>query len=116
MTDDDDGRGNVFPFDPRKNARTTDPDTSKAAAYRLRANAQRWQLLRAFHMCGPMTMDEAAAYTGLPRWGVGKRVSELRGYELLDDTGQRRPGASGRAQIVSRITAAGVAVLQGRAS
>ena len=84
-------------------ARTTDPDTSHAAGDQLSKSNRET-------MCGrllaqirlrPLTAEQAAEAAGYaPQDGAWKRVSDLRNAGLVVDSGLRRPGRSGRSQIV----------------
>jgi len=92
-----------LPLDwPRSHARRTDPDTSHAAAQRVSTAASNCAaLLRAFRAApAGLTAEEAAAVAGIDPWAASKRVSDLVREELVSDTGQRRPGRSGRPQRV----------------
>ena len=104
----------VFPFDPAAHARRTDPDTSHAAARKLRVGTQLWETLRAFRDAGPMTNDEVTAYLGFDaaRHGPWQRVSDLTNLGHIADTGERRPGLSRRMQMVRAITPRGRMVLE----
>lgn len=82
-----------------RHARLDDPDTSHAAARTVDPRALAGRLLAAI-TDRPSTVEEAAASTGIDRWAASKRVSDLRIGGLVEDSGVRRPGASGRAQIV----------------
>lgn len=94
-------------------ARTSDPETSHAGAsdVRLRAGSQKALLLVVFqaHPNG-LTADEAGRLSGLEHTGYWKRVSDLLRagllVEALDSSGYpaTRPGRSGSAQRVLRIT------------
>ena len=87
-------------------ARRTDPKTSQDAAASMREPSKglRAELLAAYRSRpAGLTMDEAAAIAGIPTWGASKRISELRAAGLIVDSGETRPGASGRMQTVYRI-------------
>lgn len=99
-------------LEPRTHARRSDPDTSRAAARELsdRATMMR-RLLRAYAV-RPMTAEEAASACGYTaESGAWKRVSDLALHGFIEDTGARRPGHSGRAQMVRQITLEGVRAL-----
>jgi len=111
LTDPDyDGNPTLFDaaLDPHTHARTTDPDTSSAAARRLSdKRTMMRRLLRAFE-AGDSTAEEVAARCGYTAAdGAWKRVSDLRNAGWVEDTGHRRPGSSGRQQMVLAITDAG---------
>lgn len=97
-------------------ARSTDPDTSHAAARRLtRADSMRAKLLRTYCQHGGLTAEEASEFAGYgPADGAWKRVSDLRNLGYLCDSGLRRVGTSGRQQVVLQATPAGrAAYLEG---
>ncbi len=91
--------------EPRTLARRRDPDTSKAAAGRVRefAQAHREQILRALrdHPEG-LTVHEIAAFTRLDAHAIGKRMNELQADALvyvmrgLFSEELTRPSPSGR--------------------
>lgn len=98
----------TFDIDPWEHARRTDPDTSLGAAFRLRGSkTQMRRLLVAYRYCGDLTCEESAAFAGYQHEKATKRVSDLRRLGLIEDTGERRIGTSGRAQMICRITTAG---------
>jgi len=104
-------------------ARSTDPETSKAAARLLggKAGTMRRRLLDYYGIVGSVrpsdtrwgaTAEEATedcGYTAAD--GAWKRVSDLLNAGLLEDTGRTRAGSSGRQQRVLRITEKGRAAL-----
>ena len=97
------------------NVRRTDPDTSHAAAGRLSSKAQAFALLRTFKWID-RTAEEAAVAAGLLNGNhYTKRISDLIRDGLLEDTGARRAGSSGRAQRVLRPTKAGLRALEAAA-
>lgn len=102
-------------LDPRKHARTTDPDTSQAAARRLSdARTQMRRLLAAYLYAGASTCEESAAYAGYQHERATKRVSDLLRDGFIEDTGERRRGTSGRLQMICRITDKGRKALDDR--
>lgn len=103
-------KNNVIVPDPRTLARVTDPETSQTAAWRLsgKAGTMRRVLLECYTHDGGMTAEEAAIRAGFTAEdGAWKRVSDLLNAGLLEDTGETRPGRSGRQQRVLRITTTG---------
>lgn len=80
------------------------PDTSVAAAEALQDDAPRLrrEVLRAISAAGPagLTADEAAARLRLSPLSTRPRCTELRAAGLIEDSGARRPNASGRRAIV----------------
>ena len=93
-----------------KNARTTDPDTSKNAylLHTPRKDSQAAKLL-AMYKRKPtgLTADEAAERAGLLNVGYWKRVSDLHRDGFIQDTDITRPGKSGAKQTVRTITPLG---------
>ena len=90
-------------------ARSADPDTSHAAARSMVAAQPSIQERILEALTQPMTQFELARATGLRPEQVHKRLSELaRGNPdekiapLIDDTGERRVGDTGRLCIVWR--------------
>lgn len=95
-------------LDPRTHARRADPDTSHEAAARLSDKTTILRNLLDAFMDGPLTADEAALVAGYaPTSGAWRRVSDLTVRGLVEDTGDTRPGVSGRPQMVRGITEAG---------
>ena len=100
---------------PERNARNSDPETSKAASRSsaVRAGGQQVVLLRAYYRAGErgLTSEEAGEASGIliskPRSCYWKRVSEMRQNGLLEVTDETRQSSCGEAQRVLRITAAG---------
>lgn len=90
-------------------SRTTDPETSKAAAVRVDAAFMRGKLLAVFAR-GEHTAEEASRAAGYtPADGAWKRVSDLKNLGLIEPTGTTRTASSGREQAVMRVTAKGLA-------
>ena len=86
-------------------ARTTDPNTAKAAAIRNRprAGSQRERLYAAVRSAGPrgMTAEEAAGKTGIRLNSASTRMSELvRGDWLAESHGGTRKTSGGEQAIV----------------
>jgi len=84
--------------------RTTDPDTSREAAESI--NVNRMESIVLFHIwnSGPngVTQDELLAELS-PHYRystVTSRPAALKRKGLVVDSGERRPGVSGRSQIV----------------
>jgi hypothetical protein len=101
-------------LDPRTHARTADPDTSHEAARRLTSKATMMRtLLRTYDYWGWLTTDEAIGRAGYrAEAGAWKRISDLAMHGFIEDAGPRRPGLSGRLQIVRRITDKGRKALE----
>lgn len=93
-------------------SRNTDPTTSHQAAKAItvKAGTQRAHLLAAFAELVDGTDEEAMARAEWvsPSSEYSKRCSELREVGMIEPTGETRPGRSGQARIVSRITPKGL--------
>ena len=109
----------TFPDEAPGRHRIPDHSTSIAGAkdVAFRAGSQKAKLLRAFarlHAADPAagyTNDEAQVAAGLSaRSCYWHRVTELVASELVEETGETRPGESGSAQKVRRITDKGLEV------
>lgn len=96
--------------EPHTKARSTDPDTSHAAAAYPRGSSQRWRILRAHYLedLGGLTDEEL--HRRLPDMRLNSlttRRSELAGAGWLYDTGERREASGGVDQIVWKMTDVG---------
>lgn len=91
-------------FDPSRLARSTDPDTSHAAAKgaSVRGPSQRTQVWQALKELKEATDFEIASYLGILRSSAGKRRQELTDLGLIEATTKRRPTDTGSAAIVWR--------------
>ncbi len=69
------------------------------------ASTLREQALRSLKECGPMTADECADWMFISILAIRPRFSELRVLGIIEDTGLRRPNASGHRATVWRIKA-----------
>lgn len=106
-------------FDAIEHVRATDPDTSRDAALSIRecvgdqCRLVLTSLLEAERRSGRgATAHEIVmrlAYTGrAPQQSVvARRLTDLRNAGLIEDTGERRPGGSGRNLIVWASTTEG---------
>lgn len=100
--------------DPARDVRTTDPDTSRQAAYDQQNNsrANRRKALRFYYESdredGWAAFEFEAAvpegYAGSCYW---KRLSELRDMGYIAEVGRRTNPATKQPQIVNRITGLG---------
>ena len=105
-----------LPFEswlPEPRSRRRDPETSTAAArsVTLRAGTQAARLAVAYREHGELTDDEAGVLAGLTTAGYWKRCSDLRRANVIEPTGETRPGRSGERQRVCRLTALGAALV-----
>ena len=84
-------------------ARTTDPDTSHAAAEAVAGRHQQ-SIAERIRECliefGPQTTHEIAAQLGLTYQATSRRVSDLAHATEIGDSGRRRLAATGRYCIV----------------
>jgi hypothetical protein len=91
-----------LPFEPEKLVRSSDPDTSKAAA--LSAGELRSRHHGIIMDCileyGPLTSEQVSGRTELTHAQAWRRMGELRDKGLLVETPIRRPNVSGRMAIV----------------
>lgn len=91
-------------------ARTSDPDTSHAAAAAQtprKLSAGRLLALRTLAEHGPLTDFELAELTGRAQTSIGCRRKDLVRAGLAADTGQRRASPSGSPAIVWALTIEG---------
>ncbi len=94
-------------------ARTTDPETSQAAARSVGVNrlflAVLHNLSRAPYY--GMTMNQVVAHCKLPNESITPRFRPMAKKGLIYDTGETRRNLSGRSAIVWKITDIGRAYL-----
>lgn len=76
----------ALPTQPTTNARTTDPDTSHAAALAVRRD--RYAEVLAVLACGPASDFDLARATGIKQTSIGKRRGELRDWGLVAEHDQ----------------------------
>lgn len=89
-----------------------DGTSQKAAAHIARRVAGlRRAVLEAIAVHGNVTVLELVAHTGMNRYSIQPRVSELRAMGLVESTGERRKNPSGQGAAVQRLTATGRALL-----
>lgn len=77
-------------------------DTSRKAAVEIEADAAtlRNQVYALLLVAGPHTADEVAELIGESVLAIRPRMSELRAFGKVSDTGHRRPNQSGKSAIV----------------
>ena len=93
----------AYPHTP--GIKTEHPETSKEAATVMvsRAKTLREEVER--QLGGrPMTADECAEAMGESVLSIRPRLSELRKLKRIEDTGDRRPNASGHSAAVWRTS------------
>lgn len=90
-------------FDTAPRARRTDPASSHAAAAELQAsgamNWQRAQVLIVVEQYGPGTARELAQRSGMDRYKISRRCSELRALGLIVQGPIRQCTAGGRPSV-----------------
>lgn len=94
--------------------RNNDPDTSREAAESVDTRTQKLAVLRLLAEYGPMTASEVESLSpGTFRaHGAWRRICDcVKLDKTARDTGETRPGPSGRAQKVVTITGRGLAEL-----
>ena len=89
----------------QEHARRTDPRTSKAAARNMQRHSKALLalLFGELKRHGPMTQTELALRTRLRPDQVWRRLSDLKNKKMIVDSGETRPGDSGRPQIVWKV-------------
>lgn len=87
--------------------------TSQAAAANVapRVTGMRKSIFEAIARLGDVTALELVEHTGMDRYSVQPRVSELRAMGLVESTGERRKNPSGQLAAVQRLTEKGRALL-----
>lgn len=101
--------------------RTTDPETSHAAAASIvpGLSTQRAQVLALIQQVdgiysdGGATAYEVAARSEIQQSVVARRMTDLHQLGLVRDSGRTRPGSSGRQLIIWMLTEAGRKALKG---
>jgi|HubBroStandDraft_5_1064220.scaffolds.fasta_scaffold239207_1 hypothetical protein len=86
-------------------ARQSDPDTSRDAAFTVNATALEQTVLNAiqsFGESGCISDDVMRHLPYIPLVSISPRYRRLIEKGLIEDTGERRPGISGRSQRVMR--------------
>jgi len=94
-----------FGTHPIKLARHDSPDTSRVAAKSVdtsRLEQLVLETIKGFGEHGCISDDVLSAYSHLPYSSVTARYRALLDKGLIEDTGQRRPGKSGKPQRVMR--------------
>jgi len=96
----------AIPTDPHTLHRTNDPDTSRDAAYSVdttKLEALVFNTIKRFSRGGCIQDDVLKKLPGYPYSSVTARFRALLDKSLIEDTGDRRPGRSGRMQRVLRV-------------
>jgi len=101
---------NTFGTHPKKLVRADAIDTSKIAALTVNTTVLEEQVYKAVVSYGNTgcIQDQVLAlpqFSGMPYSSVTARFRSLLDKRLIEDTGERRPGKSGRTQRVIRVLA-----------
>jgi len=80
--------------------RASAPDTSRDAARSVDAGRLRGMVLDTLRRTGPMTADEVADALGESVLSIRPRVTELKRFGAIFDTGKRRANRSGKSACV----------------
>lgn len=84
--------------------RTDDPETSKAAARSIDAAMLEEEVLWAVaHSTNGLTAFEIADKLGMALNSISPRTAPLQRKNLIEDSGRRRKGPSGRSSIVWQV-------------
>lgn len=94
-----------FGTEPHKLVRRLDPPTSVEAA--CETNTEKWErivyeAIKSFGPIGCISDDVRKMFEGAPYSTVTARYKALVDKKMIFDTGERRPGCSGRKQRVLR--------------
>lgn len=95
-----------FGTDPNKLHRREGPDTSVAAAHSIDTTIGEKRVYNAIAAYGPagcISDDIRAQFPDLPYSTITARYKALKDKGLIYDTGERRPGKSGRKQAVLAV-------------
>jgi hypothetical protein len=104
-----------FGTDPRKLHRRESIDTSIEAAHAVDTTKLEELVLRAVYsagIIGAIQDDALRAFPAYPYSSITARFASLLEKKLIEDTGTRRAGRSGRKQRVVIATLAGAELLQ----
>jgi hypothetical protein len=95
---------NEISWNAHEHSRTSDPETSKAAARSMRPHTQAImiQILDSLRM-SPQTHSEVALSTGLKEQQVWKRISDLKNDCKVVASGLEKVGPSGRRQTIWQV-------------
>jgi hypothetical protein len=96
---------NPFGTDAHKLVRADSPDTSREAAENVDTSALEWIVYKAIRMYGErgcISDQLLAIFHTYPYSSITARYRALLDKNYIEDTGERRPGKSGRNQRVMR--------------
>lgn len=82
-----------------------DPETSFAAAASAESSVAKHHriILTSLNAFGPMTGEELSDFSTLDRYQIMRRMKELVKAGKVEDSALRRPGKTGRQQVVWRL-------------
>lgn len=95
----------IFGTNPKKLVRAKDPDTSHESAEKVdsvRLEEMVFEVIKTFKQEGCTSDQVLGLFPQLPYSSVTARYRALLDKGLIEDTGERRPGRSGRRQRVMR--------------
>ncbi len=95
----------MFGTNPKFLVRSAAPDTSKAAAYAVdttHLESLVYAAIRSFGASGCISDEVQSRFEGYPYSSITARFRALIDKGYIEDTGERRPGRSGRSQRVMR--------------
>lgn len=98
----------AFGTEPRKLSRATSPDTSLHAAAKVDTTKLEelvYEAICRYGARGCISDDVLSCFPNLPYSSVTARYRALLDKGFIEDTGERRPGRSGRPQRVVRRAA-----------
>lgn len=95
----------LFGTDPHKLVRSGDPDTSHEAAKSVDTKRLEWMVYTAicsFGKAGCISDEVLTRFPNFPYSSITARYKALMDKGSIEDTGERRPGRSGKNQRVMR--------------
>ena len=97
----------IFGTDPRLLVRTDDPDTSHAAAHSVKSGELEKLVFETIKRFGDgCTQDDVLAlHPTKPYSSITARFRALLDKGFIEDTGERKPGRSGKLQRIVKVKA-----------
>lgn len=96
----------LFGTDPHKLVRRDDPDTSHESAYAVdttKLEQKVFDVIDSYGQAGCISDEVRTHFVGYPYSSITARYKALLDKKLIEDTGFRRKGDSGRNQRVLRV-------------
>lgn len=93
-------------YPAKPGAKVSGTSSEAAASMRPSAATLRDLCLKMIRRYGDLTADEAAAFCNQSILSIRPRFSELHAMKLIEDSGTRRPNASGRNAVVWKASPA----------